>query len=102
MAKNLKGLVSVNAIDCDVDANKGICGTYDIKGFPTIKVFGPQQRKNKQTGKMTKVSSGRLKRIREKDGLKRKNRLSGTKRREIDRRLFIIQSTFECLVCQVE
>ncbi|KAG0741012.1 hypothetical protein G6F62_006851 [Rhizopus arrhizus] len=57
VAKNLKGLVSVNAIDCDVDANKGICGTYDIKGFPTIKVFGPQQRKNKQTGKMTKVSS---------------------------------------------
>ncbi|KAI8342571.1 hypothetical protein BC941DRAFT_413150 [Chlamydoabsidia padenii] len=38
-ANNLKGLVTVAAINCDEDSNKPLCGQYDIKGFPTIKVF---------------------------------------------------------------
>ncbi|PHZ07997.1 thioredoxin-domain-containing protein [Rhizopus microsporus ATCC 52813] len=54
-ATNLKGLVSVNAVDCDVEANKPLCATYDIKGFPTIKIFPPELRKHKKTGKLSKV-----------------------------------------------
>ncbi|CAO3580656.1 unnamed protein product [Absidia cylindrospora] len=40
-ANNLKGLVTVAAINCDEDSNKPLCGQYDIKGFPTIKTFRP-------------------------------------------------------------
>jgi len=25
--------------NCDTDENKGLCATYGIQGFPTIKVF---------------------------------------------------------------
>ncbi|KAI8331820.1 hypothetical protein EDC96DRAFT_548709 [Choanephora cucurbitarum] len=56
-ATNLKGLVSVAAINCDEDNNKGLCAQYDIKGFPTIKVFSPELRKNKRTGELTKSAS---------------------------------------------
>ncbi|SAM02688.1 hypothetical protein [Absidia glauca] len=38
-ANNLKGLVTVAAINCDGEANRPLCGQYDVKGFPTIKVF---------------------------------------------------------------
>ncbi|KAJ3169341.1 hypothetical protein HDU87_000661 [Geranomyces variabilis] len=38
-AEKLKGLAKVVAVDCDNDQNKPICGQYDVKGFPTIKVF---------------------------------------------------------------
>ncbi|KAI8642221.1 hypothetical protein BD408DRAFT_367073 [Parasitella parasitica] len=55
VATNLKGLVNIGAIDCDVEANKGLCAMYEIKGFPTIKVFSPELRKDKRTGQMTKV-----------------------------------------------
>ncbi|CAO3673653.1 unnamed protein product [Rhizopus microsporus] len=55
VATNLKGLVSVNAVDCDAEANKPLCATYDIKGFPTIKIFPPELRKHKKTGKLSKV-----------------------------------------------
>ena len=58
VATNLKGLVNIGAIDCDVEANKGICAMYEIKGFPTIKVFSPELRKNKRTGELTKVPTG--------------------------------------------
>jgi protein disulfide-isomerase A6 len=54
----LKGLVNVAAVDCDVEANKGLCAMYEIKGFPTIKVFSPELRKNKKTGQLTKVPTG--------------------------------------------
>ncbi|KAF8927696.1 hypothetical protein BGZ58_010220 [Dissophora ornata] len=42
-AKNLHGIVKMGAIDCDDDKNKPICSQYDIKGFPTIKVFPPNR-----------------------------------------------------------
>ncbi|KAI8075130.1 hypothetical protein BC940DRAFT_229939 [Gongronella butleri] len=51
-AGNLKGLVTVAAVNCDEDANKPLCGEYGIQGFPTIKVFRP--RVNKQ-GKRVKT-----------------------------------------------
>ena len=38
-AKAMKGGVSFGAVDCDVEANKGLCGQFQIKGFPTIKTF---------------------------------------------------------------
>ncbi|KAI1315490.1 protein disulfide isomerase (PDI) protein [Mortierella claussenii] len=38
-AKNLHGIAKMGAIDCDNDKNRQICSQYDIKGFPTIKVF---------------------------------------------------------------
>jgi protein disulfide-isomerase A6 len=38
-AENLKGLVSLAAIDCDDEKNKRICAEYGVQGFPTIKVF---------------------------------------------------------------
>ncbi|KAM0752013.1 thioredoxin-domain-containing protein [Meredithblackwellia eburnea MCA 4105] len=38
-AKNLEGLVNLVAVDCDDDKNKPLCGQYDIKGFPTLKIF---------------------------------------------------------------
>ena len=38
-AKAMNGVVNFGAVDCDADANKGLCGQYQIKGFPTIKVF---------------------------------------------------------------
>jgi len=37
----LKGLVKVVAVDCDQEANKPVCGSQGIQGFPTIKVFVP-------------------------------------------------------------
>lgn len=39
--KQLKDLVTVGAVDCDVEANKPLCGKYGIKGFPTVMVFRP-------------------------------------------------------------
>ena len=39
-AKQLLGTVRVAAIDCDSDINKALCGKYNIKGFPAIKLFG--------------------------------------------------------------
>ncbi|CAG8467303.1 9148_t:CDS:2 [Funneliformis mosseae] len=42
VAENLKGLVKVAAIDCDDQSNRNICGAYDVKGFPTIKLFPSQ------------------------------------------------------------
>ncbi|KAI9267972.1 hypothetical protein BDA99DRAFT_504531 [Phascolomyces articulosus] len=54
-AKNLDGLAVLGAIDCDQDSNKPLCGQYEIKGFPTIKVFKPELKKvDKRTGVMTK------------------------------------------------
>ncbi|KAI7850118.1 hypothetical protein BDC45DRAFT_519048 [Circinella umbellata] len=53
-AKNLEGLAVLGAIDCDQDSNKPLCGQYEIKGFPTIKVFKPERKIDKRTGAMTK------------------------------------------------
>ncbi|KAI8908101.1 hypothetical protein DFJ77DRAFT_473705 [Powellomyces hirtus] len=38
-AEKLKGLAKVVAVDCDDQQNQPICGQYDVKGFPTIKIF---------------------------------------------------------------
>ncbi|KAG0166587.1 protein disulfide isomerase (PDI) protein [Apophysomyces sp. BC1034] len=43
-ANNLKNLVTVGAVNCDEEANKPLCGKYDVKGFPTIKVFAPERK----------------------------------------------------------
>lgn len=51
-ADNLRGLVKVAAIDCDAEANKGVCGYYEIKGFPTIKIFPPELKPDKKNPDM--------------------------------------------------
>lgn len=44
-ADNLKGLVTLGAVNCDEESNRPLCGQYEIKGFPTIKIFKPGQKK---------------------------------------------------------
>ncbi|KAF9898289.1 protein disulfide isomerase (PDI) protein [Lobosporangium transversale] len=38
-AQNLHGIAKLAAVDCDNEKNRPVCAQYDIKGFPTIKVF---------------------------------------------------------------
>jgi protein disulfide-isomerase A6 len=38
-ASTLDGIVKFANIDCDADANKGLCAQYQIQGFPTLKFF---------------------------------------------------------------
>ncbi|XWX00370.1 hypothetical protein V2A60_008390 [Cordyceps javanica] len=40
-ATNLEGLAKVAAVDCDDDANKQLCGSMGVKGFPTLKIVRP-------------------------------------------------------------
>ena len=40
-AKNLEGLAKVAAVNCNEDENKQLCGTMEIKGFPTLKIVKP-------------------------------------------------------------
>jgi protein disulfide-isomerase A1 len=35
----LEGTASLLKVDCTTDENKEVCGQYDIKGFPTLKIF---------------------------------------------------------------
>mmetsp|Transcript_22746 Transcript_22746/g.57299 ORF Transcript_22746/g.57299 Transcript_22746/m.57299 type:complete len:462 (-) Transcript_22746:276-1661(-) len=42
-AGQLKDKVKLGAVDCDADENKSVCGEYGIRGFPTIKYFGPNK-----------------------------------------------------------
>lgn len=42
-ATALKGIVKVGAVDCD--QHKEIGGQYEIRGFPTIKIFGANKNK---------------------------------------------------------
>lgn len=44
-AKELEGAARLGAVDCDDAGNKGLCSKYDVKGFPTIKVFGEEKDK---------------------------------------------------------
>ncbi|KAL0088345.1 hypothetical protein J3Q64DRAFT_1725209 [Phycomyces blakesleeanus] len=44
-ANNLKGLVTVAAVNCDEEANRPVCSQYGIQGFPTIKIFRPERNK---------------------------------------------------------
>ncbi|KAK1251262.1 hypothetical protein MKX07_005817 [Trichoderma sp. CBMAI-0711] len=40
-ARTLDGLAKVAAVDCDDDANKALCGSLGVKGFPTLKIVRP-------------------------------------------------------------
>lgn len=42
-AKSLRGIARVGAVDCDDPQNKKLCATYQVQGFPTIKVFQPSK-----------------------------------------------------------
>ncbi|KAJ4297359.1 hypothetical protein N0V88_004277 [Collariella sp. IMI 366227] len=42
-AKNLEGLAKVAAVNCDDDANKPLCGSLGIQGFPTLKIVRPKK-----------------------------------------------------------
>jgi len=46
-ATNLKGMVLFGAVNCDEDANKPLCGQFQVQGFPTLKIF-PHGRERKQ------------------------------------------------------
>lgn len=46
-AKSLTGLAKVAAVDCDEEANKPLCGSMGVKGFPTLKIVRP----GKKTGR---------------------------------------------------
>jgi protein disulfide-isomerase A6 len=43
VATKLKGLVGVGSVNCD--EQKELCGTFGIKGFPTLKLFGAEVNK---------------------------------------------------------
>ena len=67
-AKRLAGAVRFTAINCDAAENKALCGRYDIKGFPTLKIFdhGPRGPGEDYTGPreakpMVRFLSDRLK-----------------------------------------
>lgn len=59
-AKNLQGLVTLGAVNCDEDTNRGLCAQYEIKGFPTIKVFQPEKKRDKRTGQLAKRAQGKV------------------------------------------
>jgi protein disulfide-isomerase A6 len=42
-AKNLDGLANVAAVDCDDEANKPLCGSMGVQGFPTLKIVRPKK-----------------------------------------------------------
>lgn len=41
VAAAVKGMVNIVAVDCDNAASRSLCGMYDVKGFPTLKLFTP-------------------------------------------------------------
>jgi len=43
VATKLKGLVGVGSVNCD--EQKELCGTFGIRGFPTVKLFGAEVNK---------------------------------------------------------
>ncbi|KAE8229976.1 hypothetical protein CF326_g5036, partial [Tilletia indica] len=44
-ARSLDGIVKFAAIDCDMDSNQAKCAEYDVKGYPTIKLFPATKRR---------------------------------------------------------
>ncbi len=54
VADNLHGIVTIGAVDCEVDSNKPLCRQYGVQGFPTLKLFPAKRRKNSQTGRPNK------------------------------------------------
>ncbi|KAK9845433.1 hypothetical protein WJX81_006361 [Elliptochloris bilobata] len=55
VAESILGLVTVGAVDCDEEVNRPLCSRYGVKGFPTIKVFGPEKQMNPYTKKVGKT-----------------------------------------------
>ncbi|KAJ1968497.1 hypothetical protein IWQ62_001207 [Dispira parvispora] len=49
VAKDLYGVVKVGAVNCDESANQALCAGYDVKGYPTVKLF--PSKKNSKTKK---------------------------------------------------
>lgn len=52
-----QGIVTIGAVDCDVDGNKQLCSKYGVQGFPTLKVFPADKQKNVKTGTVSKSPS---------------------------------------------
>ncbi|CAD6980513.1 unnamed protein product [Tilletia controversa] len=44
-ARSLDGIVKFAAIDCDREENRGKCQEFDVKGYPTIKLFPATKRR---------------------------------------------------------
>ncbi|KAJ1654241.1 hypothetical protein IWQ61_005798 [Dispira simplex] len=47
VAKDLYGVVKVGAVNCDDNANKALCARYEVRGYPTVKLF--PSKKNSKT-----------------------------------------------------
>ncbi|KAI8867525.1 thioredoxin-like protein, partial [Ramicandelaber brevisporus] len=54
VAANLRGIVKVGAVDCDDPGSRRVCEIHNIKGFPQVKLFGPERTVSKKTGKDSK------------------------------------------------
>ena len=46
-AKGLKDLAQVVAVNCDDEANKPLCGSMGVQGFPTLKIVKPSKKPGK-------------------------------------------------------
>ncbi|KAJ1896325.1 hypothetical protein LPJ66_004063 [Kickxella alabastrina] len=44
-AQKTQGIARFYAVDCDQDKNRGLCAQFDVKGFPTLKVFTEKRTK---------------------------------------------------------
>lgn len=53
-ARQLKDLINVYAVNCDLQINKPLCAEYKIEGFPTVKIFRPPKYSEKDPPKSKK------------------------------------------------
>ncbi|KAJ2702377.1 hypothetical protein H4218_000857 [Coemansia sp. IMI 209128] len=44
-ARRSQGIGKFYAVDCDEDKNRGLCARFNVKGFPTLKVFTEKRTK---------------------------------------------------------
>jgi thioredoxin domain-containing protein 5 len=65
VAKHLKGKSNIARVDCTV--HKDICATHGVQGYPTLKLFGNGEEKEKYAGPRT--ASGIVKYLKDKAGL---------------------------------
>ncbi|KAK9818342.1 hypothetical protein WJX72_010973 [[Myrmecia] bisecta] len=56
VAETLQGIVGVSAVDCDDAGNRKLCSEHGVQGFPTIKIFPVERKKNPYTGKLGKMA----------------------------------------------
>ncbi|KAJ2775200.1 hypothetical protein IWQ56_000197 [Coemansia nantahalensis] len=45
-AERARGVARFYAVNCDKDANRGLCARYNVEGFPTLKVFTEKRTKH--------------------------------------------------------